>query len=191
MMHRRKKTLLAILASTMAVGCQPNLPPSAESTQSPVQEQTAPVEEKVPVSCLSRSIADYLVEHGTNPFSEDGAQKDDRPNHYHIQRQLEDGRNLGVYFVNRKGYTTEVPARYSRLEVTIKPVREDQFGYELRERGLSGEFEEFRILTGLYENGYPQAWAHLEGDLDELTKDHIQDKYEHVMQEVHDILYNQ
>lgn len=187
------KTSIAtgLLASTLVIGCQPEPIMPEPEVECVMQIQAEAIQEERRVSELSKSIADYLVENGRNPFSEDGAQKEGYPNHYQIRRQLEDGRTLRAYFVNGKQFSTENPARNSRLEITIRPAREDQFGYELQERGLAGEFELFRVLTGT-DRDPVRAWVHFTDDaVGDLNREWLQERYELVMQDVNETLYGQ
>ncbi len=142
----------------------------------------------IKLSETSQAIARYLVEHGANPLTEDGAQKENLPNHYEVRKELSDGRNLRAYFCDINKAGPENPMPNSRLEVTLKPVRADQVGYQTMEQGLTGEFQELRILTGTADNMI-DGWFHFGRDtLSDFTKDHLQEKYDRLMKEVYTAL---
>ncbi len=140
------------------------------------------------LSQTSQAIARYLVEHGTNPLHEDGKQRTNLPNHYSFRKELPDGRNLIAYFCDINKAGAETPMPNSRLQVTIKPVRSDQVGYSTTEYGLSGEFNEFRTLTGLA-NNMIDGWFHFSRDaVSDITRDQLQEKYDKLMKEVYTAL---
>ncbi len=137
------------------------------------------------LSETSQAIARYLVEHGQNPLTRDGTQKEGLPNHYEVRKELPDGRNLRAYFCDINKAGPDNPMSNSRLEVTLQPFRDDQVGYHTMEYDLTGEFEEFRILTGTA-NNMLDGWFHFERDtLSDSTRGHLQEKYDKLMKEVY------
>ena len=129
-----------------------------------------------------------MVEHGANPLTVDGAQKDALPNHYEVKKELSDGRTLRAYFcdINKAGPGNPMPN--SRLEVTLHPVRADQVGYQTMEYGLTGEFSDFRILTGIADNML-DGWFHFSSDtVSDFTRNQLQQKYDRLIKEVYTAL---
>jgi hypothetical protein len=137
------------------------------------------------MSETSRNIAHYVIQHGSNPHTVDGQQKAGYPGHYRIERTMSDGRTLSIYYgdVNMRGADDPMPN--SSLVISLTPVRNDQFGYETHEYGLTGEFEIFRLMTGTIRQ-YPEGWLHFNrGEVSEPVKEKIQTRYELVLAEVH------
>lgn len=95
------------------------------------------------VSETSVGLAQYVMEHGKNvvyplcPYSK-----------FTIEHRLQDGRELRLKLmgIDRSRYVQDIPR--SELIILVAPVAVGQYGFESRERGLCGQFEEYTLLLG-------------------------------------------
>ncbi|GEM_PF-5806975 len=142
------------------------------------------------LSETSQAIARYLVEHSVNALGGGGAQNDSPHNCYISERQLPDGRTLKVIFsdINKAG--AEKPMPNSSLEVSLLPVRDDQMGYQTTEYGLTGAFDDIRILTGIAGAGSALGMTFLFSShmVNGFTREQIQGQYASLMRQVYSAL---
>ncbi|MDD5193238.1 MAG: hypothetical protein PHF67_01490 [Candidatus Nanoarchaeia archaeon] len=137
---------------------------SDQGALNPFDSATGQLEDKDRVlDPTSQAIARYLIEHGREGYFQEGSDSDHvkrvevelleqgyrLPGHHRIDRVLDDGRRLSVYYCNINNRPVEDPMPNSRLELSLHPVREDQFGYSTTEHGLSGNFDCFQFLFGV------------------------------------------
>ncbi|MBI2573755.1 hypothetical protein HYV86_07860 [Candidatus Woesearchaeota archaeon] len=132
------------------------------------------------LSETSQAIARYLVEYGTNEFTLDGSQTEGFPGHYTVKTLFNDGRKLRAYFCDINNAGVERPMRNSRLEISLDPVKEDQWGFQTQENGLTGRFESLRVSRG--KDIWKTFLSRHDGD---ATRDRVQKIYSHFMESVY------
>lgn len=96
----------------------------------------------------SKQIVDYLRAHGRNPFAESGEQVTDKPDHFECRMTLRDGRELILYFVNFGKFSECDISSNARLEITLMPKDDSQFGFSSVAYGPELQLRDLRIYLG-------------------------------------------
>lgn len=113
-----------------------------------------------------KEIRAKLIKYGKNPLTKSGEQQEDKPDHYEVETVLDDGRELRIYFVDWGIKQGEEIAPNARFEISLTPVKEDQFGFQTSALGPEGELNDFRIFFGKPLSVYDKAsssskWKHV------------------------------
>ncbi|MFA6023641.1 MAG: hypothetical protein WC777_00250 [Candidatus Gracilibacteria bacterium] len=107
------------------------------------------IKELIPlVDSWTEALREALVSLGHNPFTGSREQSPEYPDHFEGRTVLPDGKTISAYLVSHSKFHDAERVARDRLELSITPAREDQYGIFTVSRGERLRLHEVRILLG-------------------------------------------